>query len=329
MIDPILLVDSADIARLISTADSIAAARSAAVAASAGRVTTGRLQVSWDGGESGTRVMVAAVPDLGIFGYKQFHWVGSGVHYACHVFRTSDGAPLGVIDAAQITTLRTAATAAVGVEALYGAGRSGTVAVIGSGAEAKAGLRALAAVVDITEARVTSRRAENRESFAAELSAELGIPVVPAASVREATEGADIVYSATQSNGTVVYGPLDLPQDVVLATIGSTSPDQREASGEIFTRASCVVIDTTDALGESGDLIEASGELGFDTQQAVLLGGVIGADVQLPPAGGLRVFKSIGSAEQDLVLAHTVLRRATEAGAGRSVVPATSRKQNI
>lgn len=329
MTDPIRLVDRADVPRLISVRDSIDAARDAAIAVSTGQVSTGRMQVSWASGESGTRVMVAALPGLDIFGYKQFHWVGDGVHYACHLFRASDGAPLGVIDAASLTTLRTAATAAVGVESLYGSGRRGVVAVIGSGAEAKAGLRALAAVVDISEARVTSRRPENRDAFASELSAELGFVVVPTDSVRSATDGADVVYSATQSNGPVVYGPQDLPDSLVLATIGSTAPDQREASGEVFANASLVAIDSQDALHESGDLVEATSRFEFDPGSAVLLGALLRSDHSGAESGDLRIFKSIGSAEQDLVLAHTVLRRATESGVGRTVVPATSRKQNI
>lgn len=330
-----LMVDTAELTQLVTVADSLVAAREAAEAAASGaagtsgRLTTGRLQVDWNS-ESGSRILFAAVPSLKLFGYKQFHWIGSGVRYSCHLFDISDGTPLGVVDAAKLTTLRTAGTAAVGVERLYGSGRAAVVAVIGTGAEAKAGLRALAQVVDITEVRVTSRRAANRDAFAAQLGTELDIVVVPVETIREATAGADIVYSATQSNGSVVYGVDDLDGVSVLATIGSTSPDQREASGDVFARASVVIVDTMDAIDESGDLVEAREEFGFAPADARLLGDLLVDDRQLDTgAGGLAVFKSIGSPEQDLVLAHHVLRRAHEAGLGTLVAPATSLKQNL
>ncbi len=329
MTEPIRFVDLDDVLALVSVDDALEAATAAARAVSDGRVVTGRLQLSWGDDDSGMRVMVAALPDLDVFGYKQFHWVGDSVHYSCHLFRASDGSPLGAVDAAPLTTLRTAATAALGVERLYGRGRAAVAAVIGSGAEARAGLRALAAVVDLTEVRVTSRRAGNRESFAADLSAELGVPVLPVASVRAATEGADLAYSATQSNGSVVFDTSDLNDVQVLATIGSTAPDQREAAGDVFTGAGVVVVDTRDVLEESGDLLESVDEHGLDPASVRLLGDLLDSEVVPAEGPGLRVFKSIGSPEQDVVLAHTVLQRADAQDAGRLVRPATSRKQNL
>ncbi|MYS80742.1 hypothetical protein [Embleya scabrispora] len=317
------LIDAADLAALVSLDDTLAAAREAAIARAEGQVVSGRLQFAWAGGESGTRFLAAALPSLDLFGYKQFHWIGSGVRYACHLFRASDGAPIGVVDAASITTLRTAATAAVGVECLYGPGRAGVVGVIGSGAEAQAGLRALTRVTDIPEARVFSRRAANREAFATRMTEELGVPVRPVASIREATDGADLVYSATASPAGAVYGRDDVGSAHVVATIGSTAPDQREARGDLFARAGRIVIDTEDAIEESGDLIEAA----LDPKAYELLGAALAAPAR--PAEPYSVFKSIGSPEQDLVLAAHILRRAEERGVGRLVAPAMSRKQNL
>ncbi|GGT65858.1 hypothetical protein P6B95_01805 [Streptomyces atratus] len=323
------MVDGPDVTALVTQQDALAAAREAALAAAVpGRVVTGRVQVDWDQGESGTRFLVVALPDLGVFGYKQFHWIGDGVHYACHLFSTEDGAPLGVVDAAALTTLRTAATAALGVQALHRGSGDATVAVIGSGAEARAGLRALAAVTDIGEARVTSRNPANREAFAADMATELGLKVVAVDSVRAAVKDAHIAYSATASNGPVVYRAQDIEGLPVLASIGSTAPDQREAAGDVFTSAGVVLIDTTDALHESGDLIEARDRFGFDSARALLLGTAL----EVPPTAAddrTAVFKSIGSPEQDVVLALHILRRAEQQERGRLVQPAMSRKQNL
>ncbi|GAA4987988.1 hypothetical protein GCM10023205_68640 [Yinghuangia aomiensis] len=317
------MIDAADLPDLVTQEDALAAARDAASARAAGEVIDGRVQFDWANGESGVRIMGAAMPSLGIFGYKQFHWIDGGVWYACHIFRASDGAPLGVVDAASITTLRTAATAAVGVEALYGSDRKAVVAVIGSGAEAQAGLRALARVVPIRAARVYSRNTVNREIFATRMNDELALPVIPVDTLRKATDGVDIVYSATQSNGSVVYHADDVAGAAVVATIGSTSPDQREAAGDVFARASRILIDTEDAIAESGDLIEAA----LAPESFELLGTALAAPARRTEP--YSVFKSIGSPEQDLVLAAHILRRAEEHGVGRTVAPAMSRKQNL
>jgi hypothetical protein len=105
------------------------------------------------------RVLGAALPSLGVFGYKEFHYAPGGVlRYVIHLFSTEDGRPLGIVDAALITTLRTAAGATVAATAYFdGRTEPLTVGVIGSGAEALAGLRALASALPVAEARVSSR----------------------------------------------------------------------------------------------------------------------------------------------------------------------------
>jgi alanine dehydrogenase len=323
---PICLVDDPDVTRLVSVHDTLDAARDAAIEAAAGRISTARSSVRWDTGE--VRVLQAAAPGLDLFGFKQFHYVDDiGVRYSVHVFRTSDGVPLGVVDAATLTPLRTAATAAVAVEALVG-GSDAALALIGSGTEARAGLRALAEVVRLTSVTVTSRRPINREAFAADMSSELGIEIRVADTAREAIAGADIAYAATQSQGSIVLADDDLGNLSLLVSIGSTMPNQRELAGDIFRRSATVIVDTPDALRDSGDLIEAVEE-GFDPASVRRLGDVLAQPRPSVPLASRTVFKSIGSADQDLVLAALVLRRAQENDAGRQVVPAMSLKHNL
>lgn len=57
---------------------------------------------------------------------------------------------------------------------------------------------AMATLFDLDEIRVTSRRPESREKFAAELSAELSTPVRVVATAEEAFDGADVLVEATR-----------------------------------------------------------------------------------------------------------------------------------
>ena len=74
------------------------------------------------------------------------------------------------------------------------------------------------------------------------------------------------------------------------------------------------MIDTPDAAHESGDCIEAT-ELGWNPAEAMLLGDYLGV-TPLSPESGLTLFKSIGSVEQDLVLAYHLVREAERLGRG-------------
>jgi ornithine cyclodeaminase/alanine dehydrogenase-like protein (mu-crystallin family) len=251
------------------------------------------------------RVLGAALPSIGVFGYKEFHYSPGGtLRYAIHLFSTEDGRPLGIVDAALITTLRTAAAATAAATAFFnGRTEALTVGVIGSGAEAQAGLRALASALPVAEARVSSRNEVNRQAFADRMGAELGIPVTPVAEAPVAAAGADIVYLATNSGGRVV-ADLDVLGGVPLVlSIGSTMPDQRELHADVLARADVLVIDTTDVLEESGDALEAIAG-GLDPSRARLLGDYLGGT---PASVSTTVYKSIGSPEQDIVLAWEIV----------------------
>ena len=274
------------------------------------------------------RVLAAALPSSGVFGYKEFHYSPGGtLRYAIHLFSTDDGRPLGIVDAALITTLRTAAAATAAAGAFFGdrAPRL-TVGVVGSGAEAQAGLRALAAALPVAEARVSSRNEENRRSFADRMGAELGIPVTPVATAAEAAAGTDVVYLATNSGGRVVAGPDDLAGVPLVLSIGSTLPDQRELHGDVLAKAEVLVIDTPDVLEESGDALDAL-EHGLDPSRALLLGSYL-ADAR--PASGTTVYKSIGSPEQDIVLARAIVDLLQDRGTpGRVIDSLTDIKRNL
>jgi alanine dehydrogenase len=73
------------------------------------------------------------------------------------------------------------------------------VGVLGSGFEASKHLRAIAAIRDITAARVYSPRAASRERFARDL-ADLRVPVEPVPSAEAAVVGAALVVCAARSH---------------------------------------------------------------------------------------------------------------------------------
>ena len=195
------LLDGSDVDALADAGLGLRAARRTAELVSEGALTTGRVQVgdeiAW------LRVLAGLVPGLDLLGFKEFHRVGKLVHYHVLLFRQSTGEPLGIVDGRRITSLRTSSTAALAFAHVF-AERALVLAVIGSGEEAREGLRATAAAARVSRAFVYSPTAAHREAFAAEFTAELGFEVVPVASAREALAPADAAYVATAATSPVV-----------------------------------------------------------------------------------------------------------------------------
>lgn len=304
-----MLVNGDDVDRLATIPLALKAAEEAALLVASGNIITGRVQVN--GPLAWMRILAGMVTDLDLLGYKEFHRVGRDVRYHVHLFRESTGEILGVIDGRRITSLRTAATAASAVQRWAG-GDSVSLGLIGSGEESREGLRALAVACSLTSVAVYSPTEANRLAFAEEMSAELSLDVRAVDTLREASSGVDVLYVATSSH----YEPFLRPEDIVgvgmLAAIGSTQPVHRELTGDVFLGASATVVDTQDATHESGDCIEAS-ELGWDRTSTTLLGHYL---LHGRRADGLTIFKSVGSVEQDLVLAYRILKAAQGSQSG-------------
>jgi len=272
--------------------------------------------VQVNGDVSWSRILAGSLTELDVTGYKEFHRVGKRVRYHIHLFRESTGDALGIVDGRRVTSLRTSSTAAIAVRA-WAAGRSVRVGVIGSGEEAREGLRALHGALDVTGASVFSPTPANRETYAQSMSAALGIDIQSRDCQEDVLPDADVLYVATSSKGKPFLGLAEIRSIPMVAAVGATQLTDRELRGDVFPDAT-VVVDAIDAVLGSGDGAEAI-EQGWDPQSAVLLG-----DYLDRPAGdgaARTVFKSIGSVEQDLVLALRLLEAAEDQGRGVLVNP--------
>jgi alanine dehydrogenase len=303
-----VFLGSDDVDRLCTVERALRAARTSARAAA----TTGRVQVADD--VTWMRVLAGIIPELDVVGYKEFHRVGQRVRYHISLFRRSTADMIGIVDGRRITSLRTAATAALSFEHVD-TGEAVELGVIGSGEEAKEGLRAVAVASSVSLVKVFSPTTANRESFAEEMAEVTGVEVIPVASADEALRDARRAYVATSASGPPSIRYEQVAHLELVAGIGSTRPNQRELVGDVIAQADRVVFDCDDARHEPGDVVEAIERYGFEPSSAMLLREWLD---ETPPVaqGGLTVFKSIGSVEQDLVLAHELIAAAHESGSG-------------
>lgn len=312
------LLDGDDVDALATPALGLEAAEVAA-RLDRDQVATGRLQVN--GAVSWSRVLSGSLTELDVFGYKEFHRVGQRVRYHVHLFRESTGNALGIVDGRRITSLRTSSTAAVAVRAWAG-DRPVRVGVIGSGEEAREGLRALHGAVSVTGASVFSPTPANRKAFAESMGESLGLDVRDRDSQDAVLADCDVLYVATSSKGEPFIGRADLGGIAMVAAVGATQRIDRELRGDVFAD-STVVVDALDAVLEAGDGVEAA-EQGWDPHSSLLLGDYldqVAAGSSAATESARTLFKSIGSVEQDLVLALRLLEAAEAQDRGVVVDP--------
>ena len=225
------------------------------------------------------------------------------------------GELVALIDGTALTALRTGAAGGVAARQLS---RSGTcrVALFGAGAQARAQLTALACVRAITDVCVVTRdpghAAALRQWAAGERG--LGAIAIRASAPKDAVADADIVITATTSPTPVFQGGWLRPGAHITA-VGSFTPQMRELDEETLRGARLVVDQRAAALAEAGEL---QGRRGGDVAE---IGEILSGQVPGRTDDAQRtVFKSVGNAIQDLVVAARAYERARALGIGEEIV---------
>src|SRR3984885_13446798 len=112
------------------------------------------------------------------------------------LFDPETGAAVCVVDAGEITAIRTAAASAVATDALARKDAR-RLAILGYGEQAATHARAIGKVRELESIVVWGRSRGRARAFAEQMQAELGVPVTNAGGVEEAVGHADIVCTVT------------------------------------------------------------------------------------------------------------------------------------
>lgn len=276
------------------------------------------------------RLMPVHLARSNLMGYKSFHGsMTTGVRYLIVLIRADDGEILAMLDAALLTGLRTGATSGVATRYLA-APAAADVAVIGSGLEAQTNLAGVAAVRQVRRVRVFSPNSQRRAAFARQSRESLKVDVSPVATAREAVSGADIVIVATNTgmNGSVAYLGDWIESGQHIVSVGATSPFLRELDAACFDRPEHVVFDAspTQVFEESGDLMAVTEDCRERLAGARVLPDIVARGFDRA-ADDVTLFKSVGTAAQDIAAAKLVYDAAVEHGLGREVGVLAEAKQ--
>ena len=266
--------------------------------------------------------MHAAAGYLGLIGYKMYTTTRSGARFQVGLHDT-EGRPVAMIEANRLGQLRTGAATGVAVKHLTDESLD-ELGLIGCGYQAETQLEAAATVRRIRRAVVYGRDAGRREAFAKRMGERLQIEVIAAESAEDAVRGKLLVITATSSRTPVVAGEW-IADGALVCAVGSN--DLRKAELDVAAvrwAGGCVVCDSVDACRlEAGDLVEAVDSGLFEWENAIELGDIVVGKVKIGERDaamgggrGIRIFKSVGLAIEDIALAGEVLSRARSQNVG-------------
>jgi ornithine cyclodeaminase/alanine dehydrogenase-like protein (mu-crystallin family) len=248
------------------------------------------------------------------------------------------GALKALLDGRYITEARTAAVSAV-TSRLLARKNAASLAIIGSGVQARSHLEALSLVHQLRQVTVWSPTREHREAFvswcqtAVRLQSDSGVKLARAVDhAGEAIVGADLIVLATSSPTPVIESNWVKPGAHVMS-VGACRPNQREMDPELVERGRLFVDSRVAALVESGDVVMGIHEGRFSADHIIA---EIGELVASSPAyagtysGGpvvgrrtdndVTIFKSLGLAVEDVTAADLAYRRAVERGIGQELM---------
>lgn len=234
------------------------------------------------------------------------------------VLDTETGEVLSIMDGEYITALRTGAASGLATK-YFARDDAETVAIFGCGAQGKTQLEAVAAVREIKKVWVFDKFKSTAESFVAEMQNKLNVDICMAKSNAVLKE-CDVICTATNAEAPLFL--LDeLKEGAHINAIGSFKPNMQELDPDILKNAKIIVDQKEACLTESGDLIKPINDGLFEAEHIM---GEIG-EYPLKQIEGrssekeITVFKSVGVAIQDFVVANRIYEKALLSGFGQEI----------
>lgn len=229
---------------------------------------------------------------------------------AVMLFSRDTGELLALMNASEITAIRTAAVSAVATR-LLAREDAHELAIIGAGVQARTHLAALACVREIKHVRVAARNMEHSQRFVREMQPQVSFPVDAVQTNEEAVRGADLIVAATSSLEPVIKKEWISPGAHINA-IGTHSPNSREIDSGTMAAARIFVDRRESALNESGDYLLAAKEGAVTPDSIIAEVGelLIGTKPGRTSASEITLFKSLGLAIEDVACAEYLYRKA-------------------
>jgi alanine dehydrogenase len=264
----------------------------------------------------------AAIP--GILGVKLITiFPGNGAAgYPSHqgviiLFDATNGTPLMLFDAEEITAIRTAAASALATRLLANE-TAQTLAIIGTGEQAERHIEAIPLVRPIHTIRLWGRNKDKTAQLAKSVAAKNpgttnGTTIFIAETPQQAVTGADIICTLTASREPVVKGEW-LSPGAHLNVVGSCTPAAREVDTEAVLRSKLYTDKYESLFNEAGDFLipKKEGRITEDDVKGEIGEVLAGTKPGRQHPADITLFKSLGIAAEDLFAAWHIYKKLSD-----------------
>ena len=322
-----LILNQKEIAELLTMEECMMAMDRAFLALASGEVVLPLRQVVWlPGNESALACMPAVSNDSKSMAVKVISVFprNRDTEYDAHqgailLFEIENGRLLAILDATEITAIRTAAVSGIATRTLARPDAS-ELTIVGSGVQAQKHLQSMMVARKLSRVRVWSRTHANAQRFCEREQTNYGIPIEPILHPVDAVTGAEIICTVTSSRTPVLMGEWIQPGAHINA-VGTYGPGARELDSAAVLRSRMYVDRIESAMNEAGDFVIPRNE-GAITDRHIrgelgdLLSGKIPGRSSFDE---ITLFKSLGLAMEDLAAAQYVYEKARLKGIGTAV----------
>ena len=308
-------VTAEEVARFLPYEECIPLMREAMIALSTGRTRqTLRQIVDLPAGRA-FGVMPGAILDGGTFGaklvsvYPDNFAKGKGSHQGIvALFDPDGGAPSAILEAGEITAIRTASASAAATDALARP-ESRRLAILGYGEQAWRHVEALRRVRPIEEVRIWGRSFEKAQNFAARVEG-LGLAASAEPEVEAAVADADIICTVTAA-AEPILDSFAVADGVHVNAVGSSRAGRAEIAEDLVARARFFADHKEGVLSQGGEFIRAreAGLIGDDHLLGEIGEVFAGSLAGRTGPGDVTLYKSLGSIVQDLASAEHIRSR--------------------
>jgi len=221
------------------------------------------------------------------------------IHAIMILFDAENGKPLALLDAENLTAIRTGAASGLATKLLSDS-NANVSAIFGAGIQARYQLQAICKVRNIKEVLLFDNDQSKAESFKNEMKDELGLKI-EICTDQDKLKDAHIICTATTSS-VPVFDDNFISVGIHINAIGSYQPDKREIPSPTIARSNIFVDSREVCLKEAGDLIIPKNE-GIELEVTEM--GEVLQNKKSGRSSGKEItfFKSVGNAAQDLICA--------------------------
>jgi alanine dehydrogenase len=227
----------------------------------------------------------------------------------------ASGAPLAFMDSIEITINRTGAATALAARYLARPD-SAVVTICGCGVQGRIQLVALKHVLPLERVYAFDINEAAARAFARQMSAELEIPVLPAATLREAVRQSDVTVTCTTSRQPFLSSEA-VPLGAFVAAVGADSSDKQELAAQLLV-GNTLVVDILEQCAAIGELHHGirHGLISRADVHAELGELITGRKVGRTSPDEITILDTTGTALQDVAAAAAIYERARHAGIG-------------